>query len=140
MAIFNNNQKATTNETPSVNLIGTGTTITGDVICNGDIRIDGGLIGNLNAKGKVIIGSTGKVEGNIQCQNSDLFGQIKGNIQVQELLSLKATANITGDISTNKLSIEPGANFTGNCSMGAMVKDIKNATIERTGSKAEKIA
>ena len=140
MAMFNNNPKTTPSETPSVNLIGAGTTITGDVNCNGDIRIDGSLIGNLNAKGKVIIGSSGKVEGNINCQNSDLFGQIKGNIQVQELLSLKASANITGDISTNKLSIEPGANFTGNCSMGALVKDIKNATIERTGAKAEKIA
>lgn len=140
MAMFNSNQKSTQNESPSVNLIGAGTTITGDVICNGDIRIDGGLVGNLNAKGKVIIGASGKVEGNIACQNSDLFGQIKGNINVQELLSLKATANLIGDITTNKLAIEPGANFTGTCSMGAVVKDLKNNNVERSNAKAEKIA
>ena len=84
MAMFNNN-KATQNEAPSVNLIGGGTTITGDVNSNGDIRIDGNLVGNLNTKGKIIIGSSGRIEGNIICQNADLFGQIKGNINTNKL-------------------------------------------------------
>lgn len=138
MAMFNNN-KATQSEVPSVNLIGGGTTITGDVNSNGDIRIDGNLVGNLNTKGKIIIGASGKIEGNIICQNADLFGQIKGNIKVAELLSLKASANLNGDIDTNKLSIEPGANFTGSCSMGAVVKDLKNAE-SANRPKAEKLA
>ncbi len=138
MAMFNNN-KTTQSEAPSVNLIGGGTTITGDVNSNGDIRIDGNLVGNLNTKGKIIIGASGKIEGNIICQNADLFGQIKGNIKVAELLSLKASANLNGDIDTNKLSIEPGANFTGTCSMGAVVKDLKNAE-SANRPKAEKIA
>lgn len=139
MAMFNATKSTQSSETPSVNLIGLGTTITGDVQSSGDIRIDGTLVGNLHTKGKIIIGNSGKIEGDINCVNADLFGTIKGNIKVSELLTLKASANLIGDIATNKLSIEPGANFTGACSMGAVVKDIKNVD-KSNALKAEKIA
>lgn len=124
MALFNN--KTETTEAPKINLVGAGTTITGNINCAGDIRIDGALIGNITSTGKIIIGTSGKIEGDIMCLNADLFGAITGNIKVNELLTLKASSILKGDIDTNKLSIEPGANFTGKCTMGAVVKEIKN--------------
>ncbi len=123
----------------SINLIGAGTVINGEVISNGDIRVDGTVIGSVSSKGKVVIGSTGNVEGEIVCQNADVSGKISGNISVAEILSLKATANLIGDIIASKLSIEPGANFMGSCSMGGMVKNILNAD-KQEREKAEKIA
>ena len=107
------------NETESItiNLISNGTDITGDIKSNGDIRIDGSLVGNLNTKGKVVIGLTGKVRGEVICKNSEISGLIEGNIKVSQLLILKATSKIIGDIATSKLSIEPGAIFSGNCKM-----------------------
>lgn len=105
------------------NQIMTGTTLTGDVVCDGNIRIDGTLKGNLVAKGKVVIGPSGIVDGEINCQNADISGTVKAKVTVAELLSLKASAKLTGDISTNKLAIEPGANFSGACSMGGIVKE-----------------
>lgn len=107
------------NETDSttINLISIGTDITGDIKSNGDIRIDGSLTGNLNTKGKVVIGPTGKVKGEIVCKNSEVAGLIEGKINVGQLLNLKASSKILGDIVTSKLSIEPGALFTGNCKM-----------------------
>jgi len=110
--------KTTIPETPSVNLIGNGTDIIGDISSNGDIRIDGTLTGTIKSSGKVVVGSTGKVEGEIICQNADISGEVKAHLKVFELLSLKASAIVSGDILTNKLSIEPGAVFTGACSMG----------------------
>lgn len=104
-------------ETPSVNLLGSGTEITGDIRSQGDIRIDGSLNGTINCTGKVVIGSTGRVDGELICQNADISGEVKARIKVTELLSLKATAVVSGDISTNKLAIEPGAVFTGACKM-----------------------
>lgn len=104
-------------ETPSVNLLGSGTEITGDIRSQGDIRIDGSLTGTINCTGKVVIGSTGRVEGELICQNADISGEVKARIKVSELLSLKATALVSGDILTNKLAIEPGAVFTGACKM-----------------------
>jgi cytoskeletal protein CcmA (bactofilin family) len=104
-------------ETPAINLINTGTDITGDVKSTGDIRIDGMLTGNLNTKGKVVIGPTGKVNGEVVCKNSEVSGTVEGKIIVSQLLILKASSKIFGDISTVKLSIEPGAIFSGNCKM-----------------------
>ncbi len=101
----------------TINLISNGTEITGDIKSNGDIRIDGSLTGSLNTKGKVVIGPTGKVNGEITCKNSEVSGLIEGKIIVGQLLNLKASSKIIGDISTSKLAIEPGAKFTGNCKM-----------------------
>jgi cytoskeletal protein CcmA (bactofilin family) len=107
------------NETDNatINLISNGTEITGDVKSNGDIRIDGLLTGNLTTKGKVVIGPTGKVKGEVYCKNSEVSGTVDGRICVSQLLTLKTDSKISGDIITFKLSIEPGAKFTGNCKM-----------------------
>jgi len=110
--------KYVTPETPSVNIIGNGTDITGNITTNGDLRIDGFIKGTIRALGKVVVGSTGKVEGEIFCQNADISGEVTANIKVTELLSMKANAVLSGDIITNKLAIEPGATFTGACKMG----------------------
>jgi cytoskeletal protein CcmA (bactofilin family) len=107
------------NESNVINQIGVGTEITGDVTTNSDIRFDGVLTGNLKTKGKVVIGETGAVKGEIVCKNSVLEGKVEGKISVAELLTLKATSNLTGDIVTRRLAIEPGAKFSGNCSMTA---------------------
>lgn len=113
--------------TASVNMIGAGTIITGDIISKGDIRIDGTLRGSVNTEGKVVLGREGMIEGDVICKDADISGAIKAKITVSQLLSLKTTAKLNGDIITNKLSIEPGAAFSGSCSMGAVIKDIKDA-------------
>ena len=128
------------NETSGVvNLIGVGTVITGDVTSSGDIRVDGTLKGSIQTKGKVVVGTTGVVEGDVNCQNADISGELKAKINVAELLSLKSTAKLDGDIVTNKLAIEPGATFTGSCSMGAVIKDINHAGKQNT-TQQEKTA
>lgn len=109
--------KVNDTESTTINLISNGTEITGDVRSQGDIRIDGVLIGNLSTTGKVVIGTTGKVKGEVNCKNSEVSGVIEGKIRVSQLLTLKIASSINGDIITNKLSIEPGARFTGNCNM-----------------------
>jgi len=112
--------------TEIVNTIGMGTTITGDVQSKGDIRVDGTLKGSVNTSGKVVLGKDGVIEGDVTCNSADISGVLKAKITASQLLSLKATAKLNGDIITNKLSIEPGATFTGSCSMGAVIKDIKD--------------
>jgi len=129
------------NETDNttINLISSGTDITGDIKSIGDIRIDGSLTGNLNTKGKVVIGPTGKVNGEIICKNSEVSGVIEGKITVEQLLNLKASSKIYGDIATLKLSIEPGANFSGTCKMSDNDKNGGAATYkEKEPEKFEK--
>ena len=137
--MFQKSSKNNSTESVSINLIGNGTAITGDIKSSGDIRIDGILNGNITINGKLVIGSTGKIEGNIICQNADISGEIKGKINVSELLILKSSAKLVGDIITGKISIEPNATFTGSCNMGAVVKNISyanEATTETTTKTA----
>jgi cytoskeletal protein CcmA (bactofilin family) len=104
-------------DSTAINLLGAGTTITGDINSNGDIRINGILTGNLYTKGRVIIGETGKIKGEISCKNADILGLVEGKLTVVDLLSLKATANIIGDVTIGRIAIEPGCKFNGTCKM-----------------------
>lgn len=112
------------------NRIAEGTQLNGDLVSDSDIRIDGTLIGNITLKGKLVIGPNGYVEGNIKCQNMDIEGKFLGKIEVNELLNIKAKSDIKGEVIVGKLGVEPGANFTGSCSMKGSVKNIneKNET------------
>ena len=116
-----------TESTAAINMIGAGTVITGDIVSKGDIRIDGTLKGSVNTEGRVVLGREGMIEGDVICKDADISGTIKAKITVSQLLSLKTTAKLSGDIITNKLSIEPGAAFSGSCSMGAVIKDLNDA-------------
>ncbi|MBS1581661.1 MAG: polymer-forming cytoskeletal protein [Bacteroidetes bacterium] len=107
--------------TGKINSIMEGTSIEGEIRSDSNIRIDGRVKGTINVRGRLIVGTSGIVEGDVTCQSSDIEGTVNGKIVCQDLLSLKATAKLTGDINTKKLAIEPGAVFTGNCSMGGGV-------------------
>lgn len=107
----------------SINIINEGTLIKGDINAGGDIRIDGELNGNINAKGRLVIGPKGKVEGQIHCATVEISGYIKGKVNVTDLLTMKSSAKINGEIHAGKLSVEPGALFTGTCTMGSTKTD-----------------
>lgn len=126
--MFNSKSKSSFDATTSnaSTMIGAGTTITGDLLSNGDIRIDGILKGNLKGKSKIIIGTDGVVEGNIEGLHADIMGHVTGTIKVQELLYLHGSTEVNGDIFAGKLQIEPTAVFNGKCNMGANVVELKN--------------
>lgn len=108
-----------------INRIVEGTSIEGEIRCESNIRIDGSFVGNMTTKGRLVVGPQGKIEGTINCQNAEIEGLVKGKLYVQQLLSLKGTAKVEGDIYTDKLAIEPGSSFTGACNMGAKVKEMR---------------
>lgn len=99
------------------NKIVAGTKIHGEVETQGDIRIDGTIVGNMKIKGKLVLGPTGVIEGEVKCKNAEIMGSMNVEIKVEELLSLKSTAKIKGDVVTAKISIEPGAKLTGTINM-----------------------
>jgi cytoskeletal protein CcmA (bactofilin family) len=126
----------------SSNNIGKGTFLEGNIETYGNIRIEGKVTGNVKSKSKVALGNSSHVQGNIIAQNADIEGEVKGKLEVAEVLVLKATAVINGDIATGKLVVEPGAVFNGTCKMGATIKEIKIAdhgTIERGITRQEEI-
>jgi len=125
--MFNNkNQKMSEEElSNSSNIIGKGTTVEGNLESFGNIRVEGRIIGSIKSKSKVALGQSSYVEGDILAQNAELSGEVSGKVEVSELLILKATAVIAGDIITNKFIVESGATFNGSCKMGVANLEIK---------------
>jgi cytoskeletal protein CcmA (bactofilin family) len=129
-------------EVPSINLLSSGTLVKGEIKVNGDFRIDGTFVGSIDCKGKVVVGPTGSVDGEIICQNADFSGTVKANVKVTELLTMKETAKFTGEITTNKLAIEPGARFSGNCIMenSGMKVNVQQAPVKQDGPRPKETA
>lgn len=108
-----------TTSSGSINVIGEGTVIEGNLNSKGDIRIDGKVKGVLNSNSKVVLGNSGMIEGDVFAKSADISGHVKGNINIKETLYLKASARVFGDIQTGKLVIESGSEFNGKCAMNA---------------------
>jgi cytoskeletal protein CcmA (bactofilin family) len=106
----------------STSLIGAGTSLKGDITSNGDLRIDGTLVGNIHCTAKVVIGANGVVEGDVNGQQADIMGSVTGTIKVKELLQLKSSCVVNGNLHASKLQIEPAATFNGQCHMAVEVK------------------
>ncbi len=102
----------------AVNMIAQGTQVEGSLNTGSDCRIDGTVKGNVTSKSKIIIGRTGLVEGNITCNSIEIEGTVKAEtLSVSDLMSLRASAKLQGNVVVGKISIEPGAEFSGNCKM-----------------------
>ena len=104
------------------NALAAGTTIKGNIITETDFRLDGKVEGDITCKGKIVVGPTGSVTGNIISANAEILGEVNGSLKIAEKLVLKATAIINGDLSTQSLEIEPNARFNGACMMGSEKK------------------
>jgi cytoskeletal protein CcmA (bactofilin family) len=115
--MFDKKEKPYTDQLGKTNRIVEGTIIKGDILSKADFRLDGDLIGNFQSNGKLVIGPAGSIKGDIVCKNVDIEGRFDGRIQVEEVLSLKATSVINGEATCGKLSVEPGAEFNATCVM-----------------------
>ena len=126
-------QKSVAEMSSSSNTISKGTTVHGNIETFGNIRIEGKIVGNVTTKSKAALGQSCEMQGNLLALNAEIEGHIQGTVEVAELLILKPTAVIDGDIITNKLVVESGAKFNGGCKMGASKKKM-----EKPGESAEK--
>lgn len=111
-------------EVSNSNIIGKGTTMTGDLETYGNLRVEGKLKGNIKSKSKIAFGQSSEVDGNVHAQNAEVAGHITGTVEISETLILKASAIIDGDIIADKLIVEAGAVFNGSCKMGVKAKEI----------------
>jgi cytoskeletal protein CcmA (bactofilin family) len=128
--MLNKNSKNEQGQNSALNMIGVGTTIKGDLSSEGDIRIDGDIQGNVISKSKIAMGISASIQGNVIARSADISGKINGDVEISETLYLRASSKISGNIKTNKLVIESGSEFNGNCIMGN-VNNINNHTIEK---------
>lgn len=136
MALFNNKKGQDTAgmDVDNSNIIGKGTSITGDIKTFGNIRIDGTLVGNIESKSKLALGESSIINGDLLCQNAEIQGEVNGNIVVFEQLTLKATAVVKGDIYAHRLVVESGAVMNGLCKMGDDISELAQSIIQKVSS------
>lgn len=130
-----NEKKESPNPVGERNIIAKNSSLVGDIKSDGDFRVDGKIEGTIQTTGRVVIGKDGNVSGTIDCTNADIEGTFSGKLIVDQVLSLKSTADISGDVVMGKLSVEPGAVFNATCTMKSAVKVIQNGA-EKTKKTA----
>tara|TARA_R110000751_G_scaffold121392_3_gene221900 strand:- start:1081 stop:1506 length:426 start_codon:yes stop_codon:yes gene_type:complete len=126
--------------TSQQNTIAKGTVITGDIISEGDFRIEGTVQGNIQTPGKVVIGKTGIINGTLKSANADIEGKFTGKLVLSDMLSLKSSAHVEGEVMVGKLAVEPGANFNATCSMKGGLKDLSNGNSKAQQQETRQIA
>jgi cytoskeletal protein CcmA (bactofilin family) len=133
--MFNKQKKPYTDLLGKTNRIVEGTIIKGDIVSQADFRLDGELIGNFHSTGKLVIGPSGSVTGEVICNNADIEGKFNGTIQVSEVLNVKAKASIHGEVTVGKLSVEPGADFSASCIMKDNINNLMISDGKHTEEK-----
>lgn len=134
--MFSDNKKGKyPDPTSQQNRISEGTVIVGDITSKGGFRIDGAIEGTVSTPNKVVIGKNGSVKGTLNCKDADIEGVVDGKVAIENLLSIKSTARIEGEVTVGKLAVEPGATFNASCDMKGAVKTLgKNAKKQKERS------
>lgn len=110
----------------SRNHIAQGTKINGDILTEGDIRIDGQLEGSVQSQGKVVVGHTGNIKGEVKCQTANISGRVSGKLNAAEMVSFQESGVFSGEMVYGKLSVDPGATLEGTFTIAGKVKDLNS--------------
>lgn len=95
-----------------------GTRIEGKVQSSDSLRIDGHVIGEVNCKNKLVIGETGKIEGEVRAGDCNSSGLIEGNTTIVGSMNFTSTAKFSGVLKANKMNMDDGAQCTGEMFVG----------------------
>ncbi len=104
-------------ETQAETIVGPSVKVEGELSSEGNVRIDGQVVGNVQTSQNLAVGEQAVISANVKALNAVIAGKIKGNITVDEALEITETGQIEGDITAKIISIAPGAIFRGQCQM-----------------------
>ncbi|RMF21025.1 MAG: polymer-forming cytoskeletal protein [Bacteroidetes bacterium] len=99
-------------------LIAEGTELECKLKARENIRLDGRLLGDLQCEGRVVMGPKSFLRGTLHAREAVVMGRVEGKIQVEEALHLRETASVQGPIAARYLTVDEGAEFVGECSIG----------------------
>lgn len=122
--MFNKKEsKVETNFDKFDTLIGENTTLEGNLIAKGALRLDGEIKGNVKVEGHLLVGENATVNGDIIIDSLIISGKVNGNISADNFVRITAQGKVIGDITVKTLVIDEDAFFEGNCKMQASKPD-----------------
>jgi cytoskeletal protein CcmA (bactofilin family) len=113
-----------------VSILSSGVNINGKLTSNGNVRIDGKIIGDIDIKGNLTLGISSSINGEVKAKNVTVSGKVEGTLKVEDKLTLESTATVKGDLFAKALIIEEGAKFDGKSSMGQNASSLSTSTSE----------
>ena len=137
--MFNYKKKLSISDAGNSNsLIGKGTKIKGFITGDGDIRIDGILIGDIEISGKLIVGESAIINGLIKADQAEIYGRTVGKIHVNGILSIKGSGIVEGEIFVGDLQVEQMAIFNAVCHMclPGQVVDLKKDQVGQSDNRS----
>lgn len=98
-------------------VIGKGITISGDLVGDGDIVVEGTVDGRVELTSDLRVAHGATVRADIRARTVTVAGSVTGKITASEAIALVATAEVAGDLSAPSIAIEEGAQLTGGVDM-----------------------
>jgi cytoskeletal protein CcmA (bactofilin family) len=124
---------------PNVAYIGEGVAVKGEIAVPDILVVDGLVEGNLTAR-TIRVGPSGAVKGNIISTEAEVYGSVSEKAEVKQLLIVRSTGRIDGQISYGEVEIEKGAVISGQFSSTDFRSDKRqHAKIEQVQGKLEKL-
>lgn len=93
--------------------IGTNVTVMGKIAFQREICINGVFEGELEGNGKIVVGPEGFVKANMELYEAEISGKIEGNIKVKYRLILRGNAEVKGNITAPRISVDEGVSIMG---------------------------
>lgn len=131
MALFGTTDASSSSNTSAqtkVSLVGEGTVFEGTIEAASNVRVSGRVIGRIDIDGKAVVAEGGAVEGEVRASDASVAGLVRGNVTVDNQLILRETARVDGNIRADRLIVEDGAVFVGECSMNGALPDLSNSS------------
>ncbi len=111
-------------------IIGPSVKVEGDFKADGNVIIEGQVVGSFKTKKNLRVGEGAKIKASVEAESAWVAGEITGNVLIKNHLELSAQAKIKGDINAQILTMETGAQVNGNVKMGETTME-KSEVLEK---------
>lgn len=119
-------------------IIGLDSSIDGDIVSEGSVRIDGKVSGSVKSKGDVIIGDHAIVNSDVEANYCEISGSVNGSVHSETQLKIFKSGKLNGNITVSSFTIEEGGSFQGNCDINPDKKEKKSTDKEKKPADKEK--
>jgi cytoskeletal protein CcmA (bactofilin family) len=114
-----------------LSIIGSGMRVVGDISAEGVVKIEGTVVGTVQAGRQVLVAKGGLVEGDVVTREAILGGEVRGSVQASERVELQTTSVVHGDIATRRLLVQEGGEINGVLRMSETAPEVATSSASR---------
>ncbi len=121
----------------TVSVVGPGMEVTGQIKCDGTVRIEGRVEGSIESLKSVVIGRDGAVAGDITTRDIVVAGSVAGTITGEARVELQDTCQIEGNVHSPRIKLDEGGQVDGRLHMGHMSGGNRSASTPKAANSGQ---